>query len=363
LGKRTKIDEISEKILKTLLMESRTSFTQIAKDCKITVGAVRMRYKHLWKEGIIKGEVMLVNPHSLGYPYISDLGITTAVENEKEVMTFLTSKPYISQIVGPLGKYNIWAKVALHNTQELTGILEDIEANIHIKSVDALLWVEAINIEYPENLVINPFNTNNKHNPVNTEQKFAPRIPANNTEKTPIQLDEKDRKIAIILSQNSRTPFRKIAEQLNISTKNVIQRYKKLRGNVLTLATITVDLNKLGYTAMANVFLKAANRSKMQEIHAQMLQIPNLIVAIRLLGAYDLYAAIVFTDFQEFFNAQEHIRRIPDIEKTEIFLTPTVPMWPLNLFPSLLQSEFIRPKIAFKKSNSTEIFPKTTYKP
>jgi hypothetical protein len=119
---------------------------------------------------------------------------------------------------------------------------------------------------------------------------------------------------------------------------------------VLTRSTITVDLNNLGYNAMASVFVKAANRSKLPEIHAQLLQIPNLIVAIRLIGAYDLYAAIVLTDFQEFFNAKEQIRRIHDIEKTDFALTPNVPEWPLQLFPSLLQSKFMRPKIAFEKS-------------
>jgi len=351
LQKRTRIDETDAKILKILLKESRTSFTEIAKNCKISVGAVRMRYKRLWKEGVIKGEVMLVNPHSLGYKYISDLGITTAVENEKEVIKFLMRKPYISQIAGPLGKYNIWAKVALYDTDNLTEILEDIETSPHIKHVDALIWVEAINIEYPENLIINPLNTDNKQKTANNEQKTIQRIPANNAQKTRIQIDETDRKIAIILSQNSRTPFRKIAQQLKISPKNVIQRYKRLRENVLTLSTITVDLNKLGYEAMASVFVKAANRSKMSEIHAQMLQIPNLIVSIRLIGAYDLYTAIVLRDFKELFNAQEQIRRIKHIEKTDIFLTPNVPAWPLNLFPSLLQSEFMRPKIAFEKPN------------
>ena len=344
MQKRTKIDEIDAKILKTLLKESRTSFTEIAKDCKISVGAVRMRYKRLWKEGVINGEVMLVNPHSLGYKYISDLGITTAVENEKEVTKLLTRKPYISHMVGPLGKYNIWAKVALHDTQNLAEILEDIETIPHIKGVDALIWVEAINIEYPENLIIRPLTTNN-------EQKTTQRIPASNVEETQIQIDETDKKIATILSQNSRTPFRKIAEQLDISTKNVIKRYKRLRGNVLTLSAITVDLKKLGYNAMASVFVKAASRSKMAEIHAQMFQIPNLIVAIRLIGAYDLYAAIVFRDFEELFNAQEQIRRIQHIEKTDIFLTPNVPAWPLNLFPLLLQSEFMGPKFAFEKPN------------
>jgi Lrp/AsnC family transcriptional regulator for asnA, asnC and gidA len=347
LQKKTTLDEIDAKILKTLLKESRTSFTKMAKDCKITVGAVRMRYKRLWRVGIIKGEMMLVNPHSLGYKYISDLGITTAVENEKEVLRFLASKPYIAHIVGPLGKYNIWAKVALHDTQKLAGILEDIESNPYIRHVDAFIWVKAVNIEYPENLMIKPLSVSNEKRPAQVDT-------LNGTEGTQVQIDETDRKIAMILSQNSRTPFRRIAQQLGISTKSVIQRYKRLREKVLCRSSILIDLNKLGYTAMASVFVKAANRSKMAEIHAQMVQMPNLIVAIRLIGPYDLYAAIVFEDFGQLFNVAEQIRQIKGIEKTETFLTPVVPAWPLNLFPGLLQSELMMPKF-YSKGLQTDL--------
>ena len=47
LGSSTKIDQIDARIIKILLAESRTSFTDIAKECEISVSAVRMRYKHL----------------------------------------------------------------------------------------------------------------------------------------------------------------------------------------------------------------------------------------------------------------------------------------------------------------------------
>jgi Lrp/AsnC family transcriptional regulator for asnA, asnC and gidA len=333
---RTKIDEIDAKILKTLLKESRTSFTEIAKDCKISIGAVRMRYKRLWKAGIINGEIMLVNPHSLGYKYIIDVGIVTAIDNEKEVMEFLKNKPYIRHVVGPFGKYNFWTKVALHDVKKLAGILEDIESNSHIEHADALIWAEAVNIEHVENLVIKPFTNNNEQKPAHTHSSI------NLFEET--QIDETNRKIAAILSQNSRTPFSAIAEQLGISTKNVIQRYQRLRENVLTHSTITVDLRKLGYNAFAHMFVRVANRSKIPEICAQMLQIPNLIAMIRLLGAYDLYTCIVLTDFEELFKLTEQIRIIQGIDRTETFLSPIFPAWPLHLFPSLLQSELMEPK-------------------
>ena len=291
-----------------------------------------MRYKRLLKEGVINGEVMLVNPHCLGYRHIIDLGIITNSENEKEIAKFLESKPYISQVVSSLGKYSFYGKVALRDLNKLSEIIEDLESNHNIKHVDALIWAEAVNIEYPQNLIIKPLKFDNGH-----ENNHRPAL--TNLDQAPIEIDEIDRKIAIVLSRKSRTPFRRIAEQLDMSTKTVIQRYKKLRENLLTLSTITLDLNKLGYKAIANLYIKVSNRSKMAEIYTQLLQIPNLIVIIRLIGSYDLYASIVLEDFDKMFETLEQISKINGLEKPDVFITPMLPSWPLNLFPSLIENE------------------------
>ncbi len=325
-----------------LLEESRTSFTDISKECKITVGAVRMRYKRLWKEGIINGEVTLVNPHCLGYRHIVDLAITTTAEDEKEVTKFIESKPYISEVLHQPGDYNFFGKAALRDLNKLSQIVEDLESNQKIKHVETLIWAEAINIEYPQNLVIKPL----KYDSNNGNQ----RPPLTNLDQAPIELDDTDRKIAIALSRKSRTPFRKIAEQLDISTKTVIQRYRKLRTNLFTLSTITLDLSKLGYRALANIRIKVSNRSKLTEIYSQLLKIPNVIVIIRTFGAYDLYVAIVVEDFDKMFAVKDQLGKIEGIEKRDMSLSPGPLSWPLNLFPGLLEGDAM-PKYWTEKSN------------
>ena len=337
-----KIDEIDAKILKMLLVESRTSFTDIANECKITVGAVRMRYKRLWKEGVINGEVTLVNPHCLGYRHIIDLGIVTENGFEKDIATYLENKPYISQVITNFGKYNFFGKVALRDLNKLSEIIEDLESNHKIKRVDPLIWSEAINIEYPQNLVIKPL----KHSQIHEKKRPA----LTNLDQKPIEIDETNRKIATILSRKSRTPFSTIANQLDISTKTVIQRYKKLRETLLTLSTITLDLNKIGYKALANLYVKVSNRSKMTEIYNQLLQIPNVIVIIRLIDHYDLYVAVVLEDFDKMFELTEQISKIEGLERPDIYISPMMPTWPLNLFHSLLESEEM-PKYWTDESN------------
>jgi Lrp/AsnC family transcriptional regulator for asnA, asnC and gidA len=324
---RKKLDQIDAKILKILLKEARTSFTDIAKECQITIGAVRMRYKNMVKAGIINGQIMQVNPQSLGYKCIADIGIITSMDNEKKVSEFLKTRQYVQHILGLFGKYNIGVKVALKDVKQLTEIIEDLESNIYIKHVDAMIWAETINMDHNENLVIKP---------LPLEPQVSPAKPTQNLNNEEIVLDQKDRQIARILTGNARIPFKKIAEQLGISTKNVIQRYKRLQGNLLTLSTVTVDLNKLGYNAMAHNFIKVANRSKMPEVYAQILKIPNVIVVIRLIGTYDLFAIAVLETFEDEFNLRASLRKIQDIEKTDTFLNPNFKAYPLNIFSQLI---------------------------
>lgn len=325
---RKKIDQIDAKILKILLTNSRTSFTDIAKECKITIGAVRMRYKNMIKAGIINGHIMQVNPHSLGYKCICDIGILTTIENEKTVIDFLKSRPYVMHTFGMFGKYNLAIKIALKDLKDLTTIIEDLESNIYIKHVDPLIWANANDMDHCENLIIKPVPTYDENSLI-----YKRMQPLNDEE---VDLDEKDRQIAKLLSANSRMPFKKIAEQLGISTKNTIQRFKKLEGNLLGLSTVTLDLTKLGYNAMAHNFIKVSNRSKMPEICAKISKLPNTIVIIRLIGAYDLMTISVLESFNDEFNLRDEMRKIPNIESVDTYLSPVFKAQPLNIFYPLL---------------------------
>lgn len=322
-----KIDETDAIILRQLLRESRTSFTELAKTCGITVGAVRMRYKKLWKLGIINGEIMQVNPQSLGYNCIVDIGVLTRAEDQRKVIESLRNRPYIQYAIGVFGKFNLSLKVALSNMEQLSSILEELESNSGILEVGTMMWGEMVNVDHPENLTILPTS-------VFTRSQSIPYNPM--ATRQPIEMDAIDRKIAGILSKHSRTTFRKIAEQTGISTKNVIQRYRRLRGNVLTMSSITVNLSKLGYHATAFSFIKVASKSKLPEIYNQIIHMPNLIFSVKIIGPYDIAALAALQDFNALFQFKEQIRKIQGIEEFEFYLGPPEPCFPINLFQNLL---------------------------
>ncbi len=302
-----KIDAIDAKILKTLLLESRTSFTEIAKINKISVCAVRMRYSRLKKAGIVTGECMHVNPKFWGYEYTADVRVKTSLNDEEEVLKMLNNNRHIIS-AGSFG-HIIMGLIILPKLEQLRSIVEEIGVNPKVMHVETLIWAQSQDIFHPENLIIKPYSNL-------AEDKIKLKTAPTKTEE--VYIDETDKQIVRILANNSRKSFREIAKELSISTSNVIQRYKKLREeNVLTRSAIGVDLKKLGYIAWNVSFLKLEAKSKVSEIRKQLLQIPNALLLIEHVGSYDLRIDVAISEVEDIFRVADQINRISGIVEVE----------------------------------------------
>lgn len=66
MGRKKNIDETDIKIIKRLLKNSRTSFAEIAEECKVSTLTIKNRYNRLKKMGIIKGSTVIANFRSFG---------------------------------------------------------------------------------------------------------------------------------------------------------------------------------------------------------------------------------------------------------------------------------------------------------
>jgi len=248
-------------------------------------------------------------------------------EDENKVIEFLKSKSYIIFVTRKLfDRVNIDANICLPEFQELHGTLKEIKTNPLIKDLIVRFWLKTSNLGYPENLVMT-----DSSNKIDIEYKQKLDL------EKKVELDEMDRRVAKILAQNSRVPFTKIAQELNISNKNVIQRYRKLRGSVLTQSTITIDLKKLGYTMMVFLKLEVADKSQINKIANKLLQIPNVITVIELAGGdYDLFPNIVLRNCNELFRLKDQLNEIQGVKKTTVLLFEPHESFPFNMFASLL---------------------------
>ncbi len=330
-----KIDEIDSKILNTLLIESRTSFTELAKICGISVTATIRRYNRLKKTGIICAENMYLNPFSVGYESIAEIGIITDLADREKVAQALDKmqSPRITTFTAsPLGKYNIYGILRARRLDELTQLIQRIDIKPFTKSVDVLIYADLWNSPWhPENLVARPSEWENF---IIKTRKSLPNFEH-------VALDDIDIRIVKMLMENSRIAFKDVAEKIEISTKNVIQRYHFLREkNVLNLSTISVDLLKLGYKAIIDIYINVDNVGNLPEIETQLLKIPNLTFCVKYIGGtYDMRVAIIAADFDDTFRLRKQINSLENIRKTEFYIHEIPDIWPIDaLGPALLRA-------------------------
>ncbi|MFB3888394.1 MAG: Lrp/AsnC family transcriptional regulator [Candidatus Bathyarchaeia archaeon] len=319
------LDEIDAEILRSMLRESRTTFTEIAKNCRISVCAVRSRYNRLKRTGIVWSEEAHINPRFWGYECVADLIVETRANSVEEVEEFLDTKAYVLKYRS-FGIRTLEGFMVLSKIEELGGIIEELESHPKIRKAEILLWDKNQNIDYVENLIIKPIPSFSKSNDGTPPSKVGARV----------QIDATDRQMIKLLLHKSRVPFSLIAKKLGLSTNSVIQRYRRLKAaGVVTHSTITVDLEKIGYNAYYQVYIKLANRSFISGVCEKLLTIPNAIRLIRHIGKYDLRVEFPVTSIGDILYIDNEIQKIDNVERIHTHTLKLTP-WPRNLYAKLV---------------------------
>ena len=68
---RYKLDEVDHQILDLMIDNTRTPFTDIAKQLNISAGTVHVRVRKMEEIGIITGSTLTVDYDRLGYTFIA----------------------------------------------------------------------------------------------------------------------------------------------------------------------------------------------------------------------------------------------------------------------------------------------------
>ena len=135
-----------------------------------------------------------------------------------------------------------------------------------------------------------------------------------------MDLDKIDRTIITTLVSDARTPFRKIARELDVSPDTINNHFEKLKKEgVIIGSTVVLNPEKIGYTAIVRFRFKVKPTFS-SEILSIIIKIPNIIVATKLMGEFDLIALGVVKDFNHLFNLIDKFVKIPNIEKVDVSL-------------------------------------------
>ncbi len=122
-----KLDEVDFAILKILIKDAKTPYTEVGKQLNISSGTVHVRMRKLEQAGIVLGSTLEINHEELGYKMCAFLGINLVHDRMQEsVIAKLKEIPQILSAYFNSGPHPIMARIVCRDKRELTGILRSL---------------------------------------------------------------------------------------------------------------------------------------------------------------------------------------------------------------------------------------------
>jgi Lrp/AsnC family transcriptional regulator, regulator for asnA, asnC and gidA len=103
------------------------------------------------------------------------------------------------------------------------------------------------------------------------------------------KIDQLDRKILQIITQNARMPFKDVADECGVSRAAIHQRVQRLIDiNVITGSGYFVNPKTLGFQMCVYIGITLERGSMYKEVVAELEKIPEIVESQYTLGAYTL---------------------------------------------------------------------------
>jgi Lrp/AsnC family transcriptional regulator for asnA, asnC and gidA len=145
-----RIDEIDVSIIRSLQRDARANFSDIARDCGVSVDTISKRFRKMRRAGIIRGTTVLLNPKSFGYDCVASLGIDVVYPHLKDVVEFIHRMPEIVFCTTSMGRYDVFCIAVLRNVGRLSQVKDLIKGHPVVREVTTSIWVDEI-LLCPEN--------------------------------------------------------------------------------------------------------------------------------------------------------------------------------------------------------------------
>lgn len=139
-------DTLDRRILKHLMEDARTPFTEIARKCKVSGAAIHQRVARMTEAGVIAGSHFKLNATSLGYTTCAYVGIQVnllSTSTHDEVFRKIEQIPEIVECHHISGKYSLLVKIYTHNNEHLKEIIvEKIQSIAEISFTETFISLQ-----------------------------------------------------------------------------------------------------------------------------------------------------------------------------------------------------------------------------
>ncbi len=132
------------------------------------------------------------------------------------------------------------------------------------------------------------------------------------------KIDELDRKILKIITQNARIAFKEVADVCGVSRAAVHQRVQRMYDlGVVTGSGYMVNPKSLGYHLCAYVGIILEKGNMYKAAVEQLERIPEVVESHYTLGSYSILIKLYARDDEHLMSLLSVIQEIPGVAKTE----------------------------------------------
>lgn len=133
-------------------------------------------------------------------------------------------------------------------------------------------------------------------------------------------LDKTDRAIVSILQYDGRSPYTKIADELNITEGSVRRRIKRLTDTGKLQVVGIVKPKEMGWNEAGMIGI-TVQPNRIEEVAEAIAQLPEVSYLFQAAGEFDLFAEVYCRDRDHFVSfLNNKLQQIPGVDRTQTFI-------------------------------------------
>jgi Lrp/AsnC family transcriptional regulator for asnA, asnC and gidA len=301
------LDSIDTKILKDLLIDGRKEFTKIAKEANVSKDVIWHRYNKMKNKGIIIGATIQLNYPVLGYNGSANFIIDISLPKRHEIIKKLERIPGLHGAYYWNNPSRLYAISDFTKVEQINKIRQKINAMQNVTKIETEI-ITGLRGQ-PENLsILNDSKTSNK-------KESTKSIYENKINDVVIKIDDIDKQIIEILTDNSRVSFRFIGKKLGIATSTAIRRYNNLKQNNVIRTVIQINPKKIGYSFNTCYRLMIDGQMHPDRIAQEIVKIPDIIATELTTNAYGITIFTEIKSIDHLSTLEDRIVSIPGIKR------------------------------------------------
>jgi Lrp/AsnC family transcriptional regulator for asnA, asnC and gidA len=301
------LSELELSIVRTLQLDGRAQYAQMARDLGVTEKTIARKV-----EGLLEDHVIVIttatDPSLLGYDAAALVGVhCDGSRTPAEVAAALADLPSGDYVVQTSGRYAMLVEILCRNAAEMLEVR--YQQMLAIPGISGIEVFPYLRMPYQE--------------PV-WEQAQVKDARGLTAQESP-QLDDVDRRIIGELSENGRLPFAAVGDALGVSESQVRKRVNRMTSTGALRIMALTEPRTMGFETIAFVGIRVSPSESVIALADAVAGLPSVTYLAVCAGRFDMFAEVVCRDSEHLLSVLDsELRALSGITRIETMVSTLV---------------------------------------